>query len=805
MGGVGLMGEMITQAFRQEAQSLLGGDLEVRLSTNLPSKEEKAYFDTLGHISEVTTLRTMTRVRNMRSLAEIKAVDAQYPLIGEVVLEGGRPLQELLKNGGVVVDPSLLLKLECKVGDTIQIGSQSYTIRGILKIEPDRAVQLFSFGPRIMMSRVSLEKSGLISALSLMEHRIRILLDTRPKDMEAYERQIEEVLAARFPDKAWRIISTTDGNASVDRVIDQLISFLSLSALATFLIAGIGISSSVRYYLEKKMMSIAVLKVLGGSARQIVSSYAVVLFILASVSGAIGALIAVGIVKFVVPFIISFVPTLKGHAIIYAKPLIVAGWYGVCITFTFSLPALLSAAATKSSLLFRIKIGLLKIVMSPQVVIALSALASLLIGSLVYFAADRLFMSVALIIIVTSFLIFYLCTLVMRWLVARIKSHKPWVRLAVGNMIRPGGGASTVVYAVGISLSVLITLVLAESNFQRRLTEIIENDAPTLFMFDIFPTQKDDLRNVLSSFAEEGNIRQLPMVRGRITHKNGEPITEDDVSPDVRWALLRDRGLSYSKTAPPGTEFTEGSWWAEDYRGKPLLSVDARFMKGMGLTLGDTLTFNILGNEIEATVSSARKIDYSTFQINFALMLSPGVIEQFPATYLTTVHLADLEKEMEVMNAIASQFPNVTIISTIEVVQVVEKLVSNAARTLTIAIGVSLFAGLLVLVSALGATLESRIYDIAIVKVMGARKRDIIRSCLVEWALITFVTAGFASVIGTVSSWLVVMRLRGQSFHLMPSVSITTIVLCFLVIATTGYAVSGGLFNVRPARYLRNE
>lgn len=806
MGSVNSFGSIVENALEGEAKSLLGGDIEARIRGVEAADEQRQFLESYGKISYVATLRSMLYSKGESTLVEIKSIDDAYPLVGELLLNEDIPRSLALADNGVIVDGILLSQLGLKIGDEIRLGNKSYEIKATLKKEPDRVVQIFSFGPRVMMSHEALQKSGLVNTFSLIEHRYRILTPENIIADEVFEEEMEEVLDKKFPDVSWRVSTGTDGNRTVERFTDQLLSFLVLSGLATFLIAGIGIGSSARAYLEKKLQTIAIFKTLGASRDTVLKIYIMVLGILAILGGIAGILISIVIVSLVLPLISPILPVLDPQTDISIAPLMLALWYGVLIAYLFSMPALLSALNIRPSLLFRSKTGVLLFRNDSTVRKIVGILTFVLLGTLLATARDGEFILGAIGVMLLAFVLFGLCAVMVRKVTRNIKVKKPWLQLALGNLHRPGSTTGTVIFAIGISLTVLIALTLTEANFQSRIKDLVEEKAPSLFMLDIQPHQEQALRSLLLEYATEDQIMIYPMVRGRISAINGKPVKESDVDDDVRWAVRGDRGLSSSATLPENAELIMGKWWPEDYRGKPLMSVDERFINGMDLEIGSTITINILGEEVTAEVVNARDIDYTTFQINFAMMLSPGVLDNFPRTYLSTVHLKEnLDKEAELVRKITTILPGVTIIRTTEVVEIVREIVGHIATALRITVAISLFAGLLVLISALSATIEQRLYDTAVLKVLGARQLDIIKSCTAEWMLLALITSFIAAGIGTFGSWLITMRFRGHEFFLMPEVTITTILTCIVVILLTGYAGNRRLFNLRPAQLLRNE
>jgi putative ABC transport system permease protein len=794
---IGTISAAVEDSLENEATALLGGDVEVGLRSYSFAPEHIAYLQEAGNISHIATMRSMLRVGEQTPLlVELKAVDAAYPLVGELIING-----HALDSNHIAVDQSLLDQLGITAGATVRLGQADYVIGGVLEREPDRVVQIFTFGPRVMMSHEALQRSGLTSGYSLVDNDYRILL----KD-KARLAGFESAIKTAFPDMPWRIKTGTDGNRSVDRFIEQLTLFLTLSGLATFLIGGIGIGSAVRAYMSKKAETIAIMKTLGASRMTILRVYALVIGLLALMGSVIGiACSAAGAAAFL-PFVSQFFPV-HGGMVLDATAAALATWYGLLIAYLFSIPALLGALEVKPSLLFRSGVEMVALSRSWLAWAFGTFFAALLLGTLFLSSQDAWFIGGFVGVTLLSFVVFGTVSWLVKYIAKRVKVRSPWLRLALGNLHRSGNTTGTVILAIGVSLTVLIALTLTEANFQHKITRVVEAEAPTLFMIDIQPDQTDALQHMLETTEGARGVMMFPMMRGRILELNGKPVSPEDVKEDVRWAVRGDRGLSYSATPPDNAQIVQGEWWPQDYRGEPLVSIDERFIDGMGLELGDTITLDILGERLTATVASARRMDYTTFQLNFALMLSPGVIDDFPQTYLATVHLdTDSKAKAATIRSISEAFPNVTTIHTTEAVARVKEILNHIATALTITVLVSLLAGLLVLSSALSAMLGYRLYDTAVLKVLGARRHDILRAYTTEWMLLALITICVASAIGTFGAWLILQRFPGENtFFFMPEVTLITAGICIAVIWLVGYVGNRQVFRLRPASLLRNE
>jgi putative ABC transport system permease protein len=806
MASVNTFGALVKKSLSSEAQSLLGGDMEIRIRGIEATKEQQQFLEKYGKISYVATMRSMLHFNDKHTVVEIKAVDKNYPLLGKLAFNEEITKEEVFASNGIAVDSILLSQMNLKIGDEVRIGEANYIIRATLKTEPDRAVQIFSFGAKVLMSDASLALSKLVSTFSLTEHRYRVLTAKNIKVNEEYEKQVEDELSKHFPDTSWRVSIGTDGNQTLKRFLDQLLAFMSLSGLATFLIAGIGIGSSVRAYLEKKSQTIAVLKVQGASRKVVLSTYSLVIAALALAGGVLGALIAIIITTSLVPLLATILPTLKGQSGIHFPSSLLAIWYGFLIAYLFSIPALLSAVNIRPSVLFRSKMAMLNLINDKNVRIAIAVTGLLLLATLFASSDDYIFTAGAIAIILMAFGLFYLCALCVKKMARKVQVKKPWLKLALGNMYRTGSTTGTVIFAIGISLSVLIALTLTEANFQARIKQLMDEKAPSLFMIDIQPHQTEGIKNLLLQYAAPDKVMIFPMVRGRMTHLNKTPIEQVKVNDDISWAVNGDRGLSYSELPPANANIVKGTWWEKDYKGKPLISVDSRFLSGMGIDIGDTITLSILGQDVTAEIANAREIDYSTFQMNFAIIFSPNTLEGFPHTSLATIYLdKNNNQEFELIEKIVKDFAGVTVVRTKEVVDLVQNIMQHIATALGVTVAISIFAGLLVLTSALSATIQQRMYDIAILKVLGAKRSDILKSCTAEWMLLALSTSVIAASIGTFSAFMINTRLRGQEFYFMPHITITTIIVCMVVIWIIGYMGNRRLFSFRCSTLLRNE
>ncbi|MBY0407528.1 MAG: FtsX-like permease family protein, partial [Rickettsiales bacterium] len=398
-----------------------------------------------------------------------------------------------------------------------------------------------------------------------------------------------------------------------------------------------------------------------------------------------------------------------------------------------------------------------------------------------------------------SFFIFAGATALTKRAAKHIHVGSPALRMALANLYRPGAHTLSIMLSVGIGLTVLISLLLVEGNFQKEVKETMPSLAPSLFLIDIQTPQREAFVHMLSEKPYVSKLSSQPMVRGRISKVNGIPVEQLSIEPEAKWAVESDRGFTYAATPPDNSQLVEGTWWPADYKGKPLVSFDRKLAKGLGVGVGDRLTVNVLGREVEAEITTLRDINYISFQINFALIFSPGALEGFPASHIATVRVAGAKNEAALIREIAKTYPNVSSVRIQDSINQITDMVTHIALALRLCAAVTLLSGVLVLASALAATLDARIYDMVVLKVLGARKKDIIAMFLSEWLLLAALTALIACGLGMAGAWLILQRLDWVQFTVLPGAVAATVGLAIAFVTLTGFVIHSRIFNLRAS------
>ena len=768
IAAVGSMSAAIEAGLEKDARALLGGDVELQRPYRPAGPEELAGFADGARISEVVSMRSMVRpaAGGRRSLIELKAVDGAYPLFGTARLEPAGGLADALAHDGegwgAVAEASLLKRLGLALGDLVIVGEATYRLSAVIAAEPDRASAGFSLGPRLMVSLASLPDTGLVREGSLIRYHYRAALDNAsPAAWIAGVR-------ARDPQAAWRIRRFSEGAPGLRNFIDRFTFFLTLVGLGALLIGGVGIANATAAYLGGKTATIATLKCLGAPARLVFWVYFWQVLALALAGIALGVVVGAAVPPLIDALVSARLPV-DTRLGIYPLPLALAAAFGLCAAFAFALWPLARAREVPAGSLFRDLVAARRRWPRPGYIAAVAATLAALAALAVLSAPDRWLAGWFVVGAASSFALFRGAA----WGVkaaarAAGRPRRPLLRLALANLTRPGAPTESVILSFGLGLTLLIAVSTVEANLTRQIDERLSEDAPAFFFVDIQPGQVTDFDRIVGEVPGVGTVERVPSLRGRIVAVNGVAAERAAVDPGAAWALRSDRGLTYSARLPAGSRLVAGTWWAENYAGPPLVSFDAHLAHEMHLGIGDTLTINVLGREIVATIANLREIEWGTLGINFTLIFAPGALDDAPQTHIATASTTP-EAEEPLLDAVTERFANVTAIRVREALASITELLGGIAIAVRATALVMLAAGVLVLSGAIAAGHRRRVYDAVILKVLGARRAEIWRAHVIEHALLGLATAAIAAAMGTAAGWAIVRLVMDAEWAFAPA------------------------------------
>jgi putative ABC transport system permease protein len=401
-------------------------------------------------------------------------------------------------------------------------------------------------------------------------------------------------------------------------------------------------------------------------------------------------------------------------------------------------------------------------------------------------------------------MVFGLTGFALRRLAATIRPRRlTSLRLALANLHRPGTPTGSVVLSLGLGLTVLIAIALVEGNLSRLAEETLPARAPGYFFIDIPQNDVAGFEETVKSAGSGIVLERVPMLRGRVVRVNGAPVSDLSIGQGGRWMVSSDRGVSWA-AAPPDDPIVAGAWWPRDYAGEPLVSLDARAARGLGVGIGDTITVDVLGREVTGRIASLRRVDWRSLGINFAIVFSPNALKGAPASHIATLRGPAAEEDAA-ERAVAKRFPGVTSIRVREVIAQVEETVGRVADTVRAAAAVTLLAGGLVLAGAIAAGHRRRVYEAVVLKAVGATRSDIARAFLYEHAALGLAAAAVAAVLGTVAARLLVSRIMQMDWIFLPGPVAATAVFAAVFCLAIGFLGTWRALGTKAAPWLRNE
>ncbi len=802
LAGVGSLASAINAGLMERGQLLLGGDVEARLSSRFATVEERERLDKEGLVSEVIRLRAMAGKSGAeeRLLAEVKAVDARWPLVGAFRLEGGQScagaVRACIAPGTAAVAPALAERLGLKAGDTLQIGTATLRIAGVTAEEPDAAGQGFGFGPGVLIARSDLDTTGLIQPGAQFRSLYRIKLPPGADPAPVVNR-----LEAAAPDAGFQFQDRSNGAPSTRRFVDRLGQFLTLVGLTALVVAGVGVAGGVSAYLGAKTKTIATLKTLGADTATIRAIYLWQIGLVALGAVVIG--LAIGAAT---PWIVTRVAA----ASLPVPPELTPQWralataaaYGVLIALAFALWPLAQAARMPAARLFR---SLTERRDRPTfgMVATIVAAGLAIVGITVANASDRVFVLGFIAAALALIGLLWALAALVRWLAARApRPRGTLARLALANLHRPGAPTRQLIVALGLGLTLFATLAVIETNFTGQINRTLPDRAPTFFVIDIPNDGKDAFKALIDAKAPGATMTIVPSLRGPVTAVKGVPANQINAGPDV-WILRGDRGLSYAADFPPANTIVSGKWWPRDYAGPPLISIDDDAAKALGLKIGDEMTVSVLGVEITAKIASTRKIDWQSLGFNFAILFAPGTLEAAPHGWMATLAVKP-DEERAIQAGIARQFPTASVVRVKDVLGQVAELLGQLSTAIRAAAGVTVAAGIAVLIGALAAGARARTYDAVLLKLLGATRGQVARATLAEYGLLALIVSGLALLLGGGAGWYVITQVFKLEWQPDWAPVVGTVLAGGAVTVLLGLAGSWRALSARPNAVLRD-
>ncbi|NNU59019.1 ABC transporter permease [Ochrobactrum soli] len=809
IGGVNSVARSVSTGIASEGQSILGGDVSFALNQREATAEERAFIEKQGRMAESATMRSMARMPDGsdQSLVEVKAVDAAYPLYGTLKAAPAQSLADVtaIKGDvyGAAVSQDFLNRMGLTLGAKVLLGAQTFELRAVIESEPDLLSSGFNFAPRFLVSLDGLRASGLIQPGSLVDHIYKVALPNGAPDAAIAE--VRRQAAADFPDAGWNIRSRTNAAPALSANIERFSQFLTLVGLTALIVGGVGVANAVRAYLDGKRGVIATFKSLGAPARFAVLVYLVQIMVIGLIGIVLGLILA-AIIPFAAALALANYLPVAGGGGFFPGALALAAVFGLITTLAFAIIPLGRARNIPATALFREQ-GFEQRGLPPLLYLGLAVLLiAALAGLALYVAYDRRIAAIFIVSAIAAFGVLRLVADGIRWLARRApRVRSTALRLAVGNIHRPGALTPSVVLSLGLGLTLMVAIALIDGNLRRQVTENIPAQAPDFFFVDIQNRDIGDFTKLVSGIVPDGKLTSGPMLRGRIVAFNGTNVRDMTIPPEAAWVLRGDRGITFADKVPENSTLSEGEWWPADYSGEPFVSFAEREGKELGLKLGDTVTVNVLGRNITAKIASFRQVQWETLAMNFVMVFSPNTFAGAPATWLATLTIPDGKKNLapDVLRQVTKTWPAVTTVSVTDALNVANDLIGQLATAIRAAASIALAASVLVLGGALAAGNRARVHDAVVLKTLGATRGTLIAAYIMEYMLLGLATALFALAAGSVAGWYVVVEIMKLKAQFLPDVALMTVVVALVLTVGFGLAGTWRVLGQKPAQVLR--
>ena len=736
----------VSASLLADTRALFGGDLEVRVRAPL-AEDMLEWMRARGAVSRLIEFRTMLITDTGEAqLVELQSVDDAYPLYGTLRFAPELALAEATaeRDGrhGVVLDRVLAERLAVKPGDRIELGDASLEVRALIVRQPDRSLRADWSGPPVLISAAALDATGLLRPGSRPAYRYRV----RAEETDAWRAAFFDA----FPDSEAEVRTFLERNARLGEVLGQIGSGVLLIGFSALFIGGLGVFNSVQAYLQGKLGTLATLRALGLRDGRLAAVYLLQILILGGASAVFGALLG-GVLALVGSGLVAERLPLSGDWAMLVAPLAMAALFGVVIALLFALPALGRALTVNPAALFRGVLGV--VTHTPARAWWLTAGCGLVAAALLLVAMPDPLFGLAFI----GALLLVLALLeggvrLLRTLARRLAGHPALagrfaLRIALSGLYRPDSPLRPTLLSLGSALTLLVASTLVVHALLLTIEETVPERAPALVFYDIGAAQKDDFRTLVAASPSLSQLDLAPLVLGRLAGVGDESLRD---SADFRRRLEAsdEHKMSTLQNNFDQVVVTRGSWWPDDYRGPALVAMEDREADQLGLKVGDSLHFEIMGERVSAKLAAIYAQKRFQSRLWLEAMFSDGVLDPYITRYVGMAYM-DAGEAVAAQNRIAAAQPNVVTVRTAMLLDEARAILERAAAALSAVGGVTLLASLLVLVSVVAASRVRQIYLATLLHTLGARVGAIRTSLYLEYLLLALVTTAFATAVGS--------------------------------------------------------
>ena len=792
---VGFLTDRIGKAVARQANEVLAADLRLRSQEPIPDLWRAMAVEGGLVTAETQTFPTVVFAGDESALATVKAVSETYPLRGTVRISdelfgAQREVDSVPPSGELWVDGALLAKLGADVGDSLSVGEADLVVAAVLTYRPDQSIGFASLAPSFLINVKDIPATGLIGEGSRVSYALLVAGEA------AAVSKFNEDIQDELPESV-RVRSQEESSERAYSAADRAQRFLSLTAIVSLLLSAVAIAMSARRFAHRRMDTVALMKSLGATQGFVISVAVVQLIMLGVIGVAAGSAIGYASEEAISWMLADIIAADLPDASL--MPIVLASVSALVLLMGFAMPSLLQLRNTPPLRVLRHD------AMPPapsRVLVAglsLAAVAALLYQSV----NDPMMLLILLGGIVVMAAVLYL---VGRGLVASMGRFRSGVgvawRYGLANIARRGRDSAIQVVAFGLGLTVLLLLSIVRTDLLDGWKNTLDEEAPNHFLINV---QRDELESVANIFesSEIAAPRFDPMVRARMTTINDESVKDREYpTRGGEWFANREANLSWAENLSPSNEIVDGAWWPADYSGPALVSIEEEEAAEAGLKVGDRLQFMVAGQTLDAEIASIRKINWDSFRPNFFLVFSPGALEEFPATFVSSLRLE--ESQRQVLVSLVREHPSVSVINLDAILEQVRGIIEKASLAVQAVFMFTLAAGVAVLFAAVQSTIDERRFESAMLRALGARKRTVFAGVMTEFAALGLAAGILASAGASILAALVATQLFELPYEFNPLLWVVGLVSGVLIVCASGFVAARGAVNAPPADVLRS-
>ncbi len=744
---VGFFTDRVDSALQLQANELLAADLAIESSDALPEEFEQQARALGLAISRSLSFPSVILADSGPQLVQVKAVDAAYPLRGELRVSQAQGAESSIVHGppapgSLFVEPRLPLLLQQDLGTRVSLGESRLRLERLIALEPDRGGNLFQLAPRVLVNMADIPATGLVTPASRVKHRFMLAGEQQAvRDYRAWS-------TARLPSGA-HLLSVEDARPEFSAALERGGAFLRLAALVAVIVTGAAVALSTRRLVDRQADTVAVMRCLGAGSGFLRNVLLLRLAFLVLITGLAGALIGYLTQDLLAGLIGQWLA--RDLPPPSPMPLITGLGTGALTLLGFALPAMLRLPNVPPLRVLRRDLG--PTPPGPWIV-GLSALGAL--GLLLWWqAGDPALAGSVLGGVLCLIGVLVLVSMLLLRIAGRVQNRFTGIR-RFGLAALSRHPATTVLQVSGFGLGIMAMLLLAVvridllSAWERTLPE----NAPNRFLINVLPEQTRDLQSFLAQH-EVSHSGLHPMVRARLVRINDQAVDPEAYSnPRAQRLSAREFNLSWGLAPQSDNQVTAGHWWNDDPE-RPQFSVEQGIAETLGIQLGDILTYHIAGREVSAPVSNLRSVKWDSFNVNFFVIGTPAVLREEPATYVTSFFLP-VQREQVAMELIR-QFPNVTALDVSALLEQVRLVMERGSTAVEYVFAFTLAAGLLVLYAGIQAGAEWRQRESAVLRTLGARRGQLLGAAAVEFGALGLL-AGLLATLGAATTGWVLAR-----------------------------------------------